>query len=105
MVVLRFLASLFLLIATVALVSDVTRATTGQAPAFTATAVGKHLADAAPATLNLARGAVSRSSVPWMWEALIAPLLRVPTFVLFGLLAALCGYAGRRRRRIDIFTN
>jgi hypothetical protein len=104
MAVLRFLASLFLLIAIVALVSDVTRAG-GAGNAFEATSIAKHWAAVAPGSLQSAKAVVARTTHPLVWEALVAPVIATPAFVLFGAFALLCGVAGRRRERLDIFAN
>ncbi|WP_333794561.1 hypothetical protein [Hyphomicrobium sp.] len=103
MVVFRFLAALFLLIATIAVVIDATPAVYGAGP-FTATTLGAHWQDLAPNSFQAARVAVS-GAVPWLWTGLVAPVLNVPTFVTFGVLALASGYAGRRRRTVRIFVN
>jgi hypothetical protein len=46
-----------------------------------------------------------RATAPWVWDGVIWPVLSVPTFLLFGLLAMWCGYAGRRRHKVNIFVN
>ena len=104
MAVLRFLASLFLLIAVVALVSDVTRAGEGDGT-FAASSIAKHWAAVAPGSLQSAKAIVSRTTHPLVWDTLVASVIDVPAFVLFGVLALLCGIAGRRRERLDIFVN
>ena len=104
MAVFRFLASLFLLIAVVTLVADATLVSQGTA-SFHATSLGKHWADLAPSTLESAKAGVSRATLPWVWDTIIAPALAVPTFLFFGVLALLSGYAGRRRHRVDIYIN
>ena len=104
MAVFRFLASLFLLIAVVALVADATP--TGQgAHSFAATSLDKHWSDLAPISLEGAKAGISRATFPWVWHSLIAPVLSVPTFLMFGVLGVLCGYLGRRRHRVDIYIN
>lgn len=104
MAVLRFLASLFLLIAVVALVSDVTRAT-GAGATFEATSIAQQWAALAPGSLQSAKAMVSRATHPLVWDTLVAPLINTPAFVLFGALALLSGIAGRRRERLNIFVN
>lgn len=104
MAALRFLAALFLLVATVALVSDATPWLTGTG-SFTATAFSEQWARVSPSSLKAAQEAVSRSAAPWVWDGLLGHLIGAPTFVLFGGLAVLLGYAGRRRRRVNIYQN
>lgn len=104
MTVLRFFASLFLLVAVVAFVADLTPWLQGSKP-LAATSFSKQWSDMAPATMQTAKAAVTRSLGAWSWDWLIGSVIRLPTSVLFGLLALACGYAGRRRRRVDIFVN
>ncbi len=101
---LRFLASLCLLVATVALVADLTPALTGAGP-WRMTTVAEHWADIAPASFNAARQAVDKAAGPWLWEVPITGLISWPTFLLFGALAILCGYAGRRRHEVNVYLN
>ena len=90
--------ALFLLIAVVALVSD-TRASAGDA-SFTATSIAKHWAGVAPAALRSCRAR------PIRWSGtLVTSLINLPAFVLFGVLALICGVAGRRRARLNVFVN
>jgi hypothetical protein len=103
MAVFRFLAAVFLLAATIALVVDATPSVYG-AGAFQATALSAHWQELAPTAFEAARKAVTGLS-PWLWDDVIAPALAVPTFVAFGVLAVLSGYAGRRRKSVRIFVN
>jgi hypothetical protein len=101
---LRFLASLSLLVATVALVSDLTPALNGVGP-FETTTLAEHWSRIAPTSFEAARHAVETAAGPWAWEGPVIGLISWPTFVLFGALAILCGYAGRRRHEVDIYLN
>lgn len=104
MAVLRFLASLFLLVAVVAFVADVTGPLTGAAP-FAATSLGRHWQEFAPSTYVAAREAISKGPAPWAWSIVVSSIIAVPTFILFAALGLVAGYAGRRRRRINIYVN
>lgn len=104
MAVLRFIAGLFLLIAVVAFVADLTPWLQGGKP-LAATSFGKHWADMAPATLKAAQSAVTRTTGAWLWDIFIVKAISLPTWLLFGLLAALSGWLGRRRRRVEVFVN
>lgn len=104
MAALRFMSALFFLIALVALAADATPVLSGQL-GFHATSVVQRWSELAPAVLSAAQQSFSDNGMSWIWNAVIAPFLSVPVFVLFGVLAALLGYAGRRRRRINIFIN
>jgi hypothetical protein len=101
---LRFLAGLFLLAAAIVLASDLTQPLTTHAR-FTPTPMARHWADTAPRSLAAAKTAVAQRAGPAAWDKILAPVLQVPTFALLGGLGALCGYLGRRRRKVEIFTN
>lgn len=104
MAVLRFLASLFLLVAVVALVADTTRSLNAAKP-FAASTVQQHWAEVAPNSLASAKAGLNRAAGPRLWDSFLGPVLSVPTFVLFGLFSLVAGYLGRRRRRVDVFMN
>lgn len=104
MTVLRFLAGLLLIAALIALVSDVTRPLTGAGP-FVPTSLGRLWAESAPKSLAAAKSAVSNGVSPAVWSMLAATLLRMPTFLLLGLVGAVLGWFGRRRNRVDIYVN
>lgn len=101
---LRFLAGLFLLAAAIVLASDITKPLTSGAP-FTATSLARHWSDTAPRSLATARTAVVQRAGGFAWDGLIAPALRLPTFVFLAGIGVLCGYLGRRRHRVDIYVN
>ncbi|HUS96880.1 MAG TPA: hypothetical protein VMX97_09095 [Hyphomicrobiaceae bacterium] len=104
MAVLRFLASIFALVAVVALVTDATPALNGTGPFEASTIVG-YWKEFAPASLEAARTSVSQATFPWVWDPLLMSLMTLPTFILFGLLAILCGYLGRRRHQVKVHIN
>ncbi len=104
MPVLRFLTSVFALVAVVALVADATLALNGAKP-FTLTTVLGYWQELAPASLQGARKAISASTFPWVWDPLITSVLGQATPVLFGLLAVLCGFLGRRREQMHVHIN
>lgn len=105
MAVMRFISSLLLLIAVVALVADVTHMRTGATKGFQPTTISRQWQDFAPASLQSAKAVVGRKTHPLVWSLGVWPVIHTPVFVLFGILAALFGYLGRRRRRVEIFTN
>ncbi len=104
MLVLRFLATVFLLLATIAFVNDVTPLLDGAGP-FKATSLLAHWNALAPDTLEAVRTAVVEFSAPWVWYVAIAGLGWLPASVLFGALGLACGYLGRRRGSTKIFAN
>ena len=104
MPVLRFLTSLFALVAVVALVADATPALNGAAP-FKLTSVAGDWQLLAPGTLEAARTAVTNATGPWMWNSVVMSVLDLPTPVLFGLLALIFGILGRRREEMKLHIN
>ncbi len=104
MPVLRFLTSLFALVAVVALVADATPALSGAAP-FTMTTVVGHWQQLAPATLVATQNAVTNATAPWVWNSVVMSIIGQPTPVLFGLLALVCGILGRRREEMKLHIN
>jgi hypothetical protein len=104
MAVYRFLSALFLLVAVIALVADLTPVLLGGAP-FVATSMSGHWADLAPSSLAAAKAAVNGAAPPWVWNTLIAGVIDRPTFAIFGLLALATGYHGRRRHQVNIYVN
>ncbi len=104
MPVLRFIASLFALVAVVALVSDATPALNGSAPFKMTTLVGDW-ALLAPASLEAARTGVTSATAPWVWDTVVMSVIGLPTPVLFGFLALGFGFLGRRREEMKLHIN
>jgi hypothetical protein len=104
MPVLRFLTSLFALVALVALVADATPALTGTGP-FESTTLAGYWQELAPASLAAARSTVSSDTSPWVWESLVMSVLGLSTPLLFGALAVVCGFLGRRRQEMKYYIN
>jgi hypothetical protein len=105
MVFLRFLAAILLLAAVIAGVYDGTRALDSKGAEVSMTSLGEHWSKLAPVSYKNAQAAVRRYSHPLIWDTLIQRLLLVPSWVVFGSLGLLLGYAGRRRRRVNVFAN
>ena len=104
MAVFRFLAAVFLLVATIALVVDATPWVYGAGP-FQTTTLDEHWRELGATSYGAAKAAVSAVAGPWVWENLISRVLGLSTFVAFGLLALLSGYIGRRRKTVRVFVN
>lgn len=101
---LRFLASLFALIAVVALIADATPALNGTGP-FEAHSVISYWSELAPASLAATRANIIALTFPWVWNPVLLSLLGAPMSVLFGALALACGYFGRRRQQMKMYVN
>lgn len=96
--VLRLLAALAVLAAVISLASDLVMSR----PATTAAAYWQALS---PASYAAAARSVTAWAGDWLWRGVIGAPLALPAYVLFALLALALGYAGRRRRRVDIYVN
>ena len=99
----RFLAALLLLIAVVAAVHDGTRSLT--AGSVVMTSLLEHWSKLAPTLLAAAQSSVQRATHPLVWEAGVRRLLSAPAWTVFAVLGLLFAYAGRRRRRVNVFAN
>jgi hypothetical protein len=103
-IALRFLASIFVLIATIALISDLTPALSGTGP-VAVTPLADHWTSMAPASFSALKSYFVSRGQAWIWEGPVMGVISWPTFLLFGLLAIVCGYAGRRRHEVKIYVN
>jgi hypothetical protein len=99
----RFLAGVLLLVAVIAAVNDGTRSLA--AGSLVSTPISEHWSKIAPALFTAAQGAVSRATHPLVWDLVLRKVLLVPTWALFGALGLLLAFAGRRRRRVNVFAN
>jgi hypothetical protein len=104
MAALRFLGFLCVLVATIALVSDVTLSGTRNRPALL-TPASVHWSDLSPGTLVAAQKAVRSATHPLVWDVVARPVLGLPSAVLFAGLGGLLFFIGRRRRRVVLYTN
>jgi hypothetical protein len=100
---LRFLAGVLFLIAVLAAVYDGTRSVA--AHTLTTTSLFEHWSKLAPTLLAAAQGTVQRYTHPLVWEAGVRRLLLLPTWLVFAALGLILAYAGRRRRRVNVFAN
>lgn len=96
--ILRFIAAAFLLLAVVMFAVGMT-----QDGIHTSTAM--HWQQASPSSFEALKTTVSQSIGSWVWDPVLKGLLGLPAYMLFGLLALMCGLAGRRRRAINVFIN
>ena len=99
----RFLAAVFLLIAVIAAVYDGTRSL--GAGGLVMTSLLEHWSKLAPTLLAAAQGGIQRATHPLVWNVGVRQLLAVPAWSAFAALGLLFAYAGRRRRRVNVFAN
>lgn len=104
MAALRFLAFLFLVLGIIALVSDLTPRVGATRPALF-TSVSQQWSDMAPTSLAATQKLVRNGAHPLVWDLMFRPLLALPTWLLFAAIGGILGFFGRRRRRVQIFTN
>lgn len=104
MAVLRFISGLCLLVAVIALIADASALHAGSG-SILGTSFQKHWSDIAPGSLAAAKAVVSGATQPFVWDWIVAPVIGLQTWLLFGLLALAAGYGGRRREKINIFVN
>lgn len=104
MILLRVFSGIFLLAATLALISEVTRAQLG-VPGAPFTPLLDQLAASAPQMLMaIERG--TRNLNALLWDPALRSLLALPAWISLGGIALLLGWLGRRRRqRVNVFTN
>ncbi len=100
----RGLAGVCLIVAAVALASDLGTATMGGQRKIEPTSVVRHWQTFGPNSMEQTRSFLNKRTRPWVWEAFSTPL-RMPAFVFFTLLGMVFGYLGRRRHRVNIFAN
>jgi hypothetical protein len=101
-VLLRFVAGVALMIAVIFAVNDATRARSGGQPAIT---VHDTWSAVSPVSLKGAQKAVERYTHPVFWDPGVLKLLRLPAWIVFAAAGLVFAYAGRRRRRTNVFAN
>lgn len=104
MALLRLLGGFCLIIAVIALVADMTHRASGPRNQLL-TPVAQHWGEIAPGTLTATQRLVRAGLHPAAWDWAVRPLIALPTAVVFGVAGCGLAYAGRRRRRINIFRN
>lgn len=99
---LRFLAYVFLVVAVVSFVKDLTPVLSGTGP-FRTTSLMEHWRSLAPSSLQQALTAIQ--GFAWGMDVIARWLLELPASLLFGVLGGLWALAGRKRERIEVFAN
>ena len=100
---LRILAGFFLLIAVIFAVDDATRSVA--AKKMSVMSAFEHWSKLAPSTLAATQNSMQRTTHPLVWSLGVRKVLQLPTWGLFGLTGLILAYAGRRRRRVNIYAN
>ncbi len=100
----RFVSAVLLIAAIMTLTADVTRWQTGEwEPLFHSLAQQMQLA--APATFKGFARSVSQALHPLVWTYGVLPVLLLPAWLLFAVLAVLVALSGREPKRVNVFIN
>ena len=103
MAIFKFIGSWLLAAAALAVVNDVTR---GLAPGtrFAFLSMRGLWQMIHETSFLAAQGALTRLH-PWLWDPLTLGILKLPAWFLLGVLGLALCYLGRRRHRVELFTN
>lgn len=93
----RVLALVFLILAAVTGILDITRSIADSTVVMTT--LGKDWFNHSPSTLNLAQALVQRYIHPDVWDPGIVKILLMPSWLVFGVLALIFGLFGRRVKK------
>ncbi len=107
-IMLRFLTALFALVALIAFAADFSRAGSKAGPedaGFASTSLLEHVSTFAPSLLASVKASITRLAGASAWDPVLTSVLDFPAFLIFAILAVLCGYAGRPRREVHIYVN
>lgn len=103
--ILRPFAFVCLLVATLALASDLTRTSGSGGIGVAMTPFAVHWKSLAPQSLANVQASVQRLSHPLVWTAVISPVLQTPSWLLFGAIGTLAAITSRRRRVVNVYAN
>jgi hypothetical protein len=101
---LRLVARLLLIAAVVAIAYDGSRTLAGGS-SLVISSLGDHWTTLHPASLEAFRKIIVAKVHPLAWDSAVRPVLRLPAWLVTGVLAVLFGWLGRRRRKVSIFVN
>ncbi len=104
MVILRTIGIWLLLVAMIALTVDGTQSL-ASTEGWVTTPLGEHWYKLHVASLNSSQAAVERYVHPYLWDPILITVLQTPTWIFFGVLGLLFYWLGRRRRRLEVFSN
>ena len=93
----KLLALVFLILAAITAVLDITRSIADST--LVMTALGQDWYNYSGSTLNFSQAIVQRYLHPSIWDPGIQKILLAPSWLVFGVLALLFGLLGRRRKK------
>jgi hypothetical protein len=100
----KFLGSWLLAVAALALINDATR---GLAPGarFTFLSMRGLWQMVHEGSLTAFQNGVQRGLHPLAWDPVMLGILKLPAWFLLGVIGLMFCFIGRKRRRIELFTN
>lgn len=101
---LRLVARLLLIAAVVAIAYDGSRTLAGGS-GLVISSLWDHWTALHPSSLEAFRKIIVGKVHPLAWDSAVLPVLRLPAWLVAGVLAFLLGWLGRRRRNVNIFVN
>lgn len=99
----RWLGTVFVLFALVAIAVDGTKSLAANDLVFTP--LGQHWRELHVASLNNLQVALERYLLPVLWDPVMLNVLLLPAWVVLGAIGLLLCLVGRRRERRDPFIN
>ncbi len=94
----KMVGLLFLALALIAAVLDITRSIANSV--LTYTPLGQDWFNFSNSTLNLFQVGIQRQlGLPWLWDSVIVNILLAPSWLIFAILALMFLWLGRRRDR------
>jgi len=101
---LRLVARLLLIAAVVAIAYDGSRTLAGGS-SLVISSLWEHWTALHPSSIEAFRKVIVAKVHPQVWDSAVRPVLRMPAWLVAGMLGVLLGWLGRRRRTVSIFVN
>ena len=101
---LRLIARPLLLVAVVALVYDGTRTLAGGS-GIVITSLVEHWQGLFPGSLEIVKQFIVRRVSPALWDGGILKVLRMPAWLVIGVLGLLLAWIGRKRHKVNVYMN
>ncbi len=101
---LRLIARPLLLVAVVALVYDGTRTLAGGS-GIVITSLVEHWQGLFPGSLEIVKQFIVRRVSPALWDGGMLKVLRMPAWLVIGVLGLLLAWIGRKRHKVNVYMN
>lgn len=99
----RAFSGLLLLLAVIALVSDLTRFV--HDGGLATTPLMQHWLTLSPTSLQSLGLFVQNNLHGLLWDPLLLTILRLPTWLVLGIIGIIFGLLGKRREKVNVFAN